>query len=154
MGQYFKLYLTLHQKLEQSGIKHTHTQKSWNIDKRLWYILCVGLSPVRVDINGCDVAPVRPDDVRMRQHRYTHTYTDARHFSHLLAKSNLLRPFYDSLTKLWSMEITFSWLDIPLSCLSRPTSGDKAEPRQMPNDRPELRLQRVRRLSKGKNLIY
>lgn len=51
-----------------------------------------------------------------------HMYTEALYFSHPLTKSNLLRPFYDSLTKLRSMEITFSWLDIPLSCLSRPTS--------------------------------
>jgi len=57
---------------------------------------------------------------------HSHMYTEALYFSHPLAKSNLLRPFYDSLTKLWSMEITFPWLDIPLSCSSRPTSGDKA----------------------------
>lgn len=72
------------------------------------------------------------DDVRMRQHRYTHMYTEAPYFSHPFAKSNLLRPFYDSLTKLWSMEITFPWLDIPLSRSSRPTWGHKAKPRRMP----------------------
>lgn len=62
----------------------------------------------------------------------SHMYTEALYFSHPLAKSNLLRPFYDSLTKLRSMEITFPWLDIPLSRSSRPALGDKAGLRRMP----------------------
>lgn len=37
----------------------------------------------------------------------SHMHADATYFSHPSAKSDLLRPLYDSLKKLWSMEITF-----------------------------------------------
>lgn len=116
----------------------------WNVycQHLLWWLVWIGwvhlyLSAVTYvglqQPSGCDT--LLPPALMMCGWDSTdtsHMYTEALYFSHPLAKSNLLRPFYDSLTKLRSMEITFPWLDIPLSRSSRPALGDKAGLRRMP----------------------
>lgn len=52
----------------------TATRRPENFDKLAWNIRRMDRGPFTADSGGCDAAPVRPDDVRMRQHRYTHVY--------------------------------------------------------------------------------